>query len=103
MLHLIQTRKQKEGGNKKKNIVKDNNCSKVKYSRDTVDKSRENTKFQETSFFESLPCSIASNEINCLLVFALTRGLYKFFGGCISSIVAMHFTSILEGVAKYIR
>jgi len=31
--------KQKE----KKNIVKDNNCSKVKYSRDTVDKSRDNT------------------------------------------------------------
>ena len=58
MLHLIQARKQKEGGDKnkreKKNIVKDNtsNCSKVKYSRGTVDKSRDNTQFQEPSFFE---------------------------------------------------
>ena len=28
---------------KKKNIVKDDNCSEVKYSRGTVDKSRDNT------------------------------------------------------------
>jgi len=31
------------GRKQKKNIVKDNNCSKVKFRRDTVDKPRDNT------------------------------------------------------------
>ena len=39
MLHLIEARKQKEVGNEKKNIVKNDNCSKVRYIRGTVDKS----------------------------------------------------------------
>ena len=43
MLHLIQAREQKEGGNEKKNIVKNNNCSKVRYNSGTVDKSTDNT------------------------------------------------------------
>ena len=94
-----------------------------------VDKSRDNSLFQETSYFEycsesrkflifsekvstfkslrfcgiDFQRSIALNEIICLPMFVLTCGLYKFFCGCISSIVAMHFASILEGVAKYIR
>ena len=110
-------------------VVKNNNRSKIRCSRDTVDKSGNNTQFQETSFFEycseskrfliflekvytfrslrfcgiDFQRSVALNGINCLPVFVLTRGLYKFFGGCISGIVAVHFTSILEGVAKYIR
>ena len=71
-----------------------------------MDKSRDNSLFQETSYFEccsesktfviflekvytfksSRFCgidfqrSIALNEIICLLVFVLTCGLYKFFG-----------------------
>ena len=35
------------------------NCSKVKYSRGTVDKSRDNSLFQETSYFEY--CSESRN------------------------------------------
>ena len=31
------------GRNRKKNIVKNNNCSKLRYNRGTVDKSRDNT------------------------------------------------------------
>jgi len=37
------TGEETERGRKQKNVVKDNNCSKVKFSRDTVDKSRDNT------------------------------------------------------------
>ena len=112
MLHLIQARKQKESGkSNKKNIVKNNDCSKVRYSRGTVDKSRDNTSFQGIGFFEycskskkfliflekvytfrslrfcgtDFHRSIALNEIICLPVFVLTRALYKFF--CVAYLV----------------
>ena len=81
------------------------NYSKVRYSSVTVDKSRDNTQFQETGFFEycseskrfliflekvytfrslrfcgiDFQRSIALNEIICLPVFVLIRGLYEFF------------------------
>ena len=41
---IFDTGEETKGGRKrKKNIVKNNNCSKVRYNRGTVDKSRDNT------------------------------------------------------------
>ena len=52
--------------------------------------------------------SIALNEIICLPAFVLTRGLYKFCWVAYPvlgkwCIVIMDITSVMEGVAKYIR
>ena len=76
-----------------------------------MDKSRDNSLFQETNDFEY--CS-ESRKFLIFLEKVYTFKSLRFCGidfqrsialilGCISSIVAMYFASILEGVAKYIR